>query len=140
MGTYASTTYAIQTLPRTPPTTIAEQLQTASTKTWEDLTAEALNINEIEHLLKDMIAPPVPLLGQVRSCLKHLNTKKATAADKIPAWFLNRHYHDVTPAIHSIITSSIIQCKYPTEYRHALITPVPKIPSPTDIDNDFRQI
>lgn len=33
----------------------------------------ALNINEIEHLLKD-IASSVPSLGQVRSCLKHLNT------------------------------------------------------------------
>ena len=50
---------------------IAEQLQEAFTKPWKDLTAEALNINEIEHLLKD-IAPPVPSLGQVRSYLKHL--------------------------------------------------------------------
>ena len=84
-----------------------------------------ININEIEHLLKD-IAPPVPSSCQVGSCLKHLNTKKATGVDKIQAWFLNRYYHDVTPAIHNIVTSSIIQCKYPTEYKHALFRPVPK--------------
>ncbi len=36
--------------------------------------------------------------------------------------------------------ASIIQCKYPKPYKHALICPVPKENPPNDIDNDFRQI
>ena len=38
------------------------------------------------------------------------------------------------------ICASIIQCKYPKPYKHALICPVPKLNPPNDIDNDFRQI
>ena len=61
VGTSNSTTYASND----DLMEIAEQLQTVFTKPWKDLTAEWLNINEIEHLLKD-IAAPVQSLGQVR--------------------------------------------------------------------------
>jgi hypothetical protein len=32
------------------------------------------------------------------------------------------------------------QCKYPSHYKHGLVTPVPKAYPPTDVSNDFRQI
>jgi hypothetical protein len=47
---------------------------------------------------------------------------------------------DLAPVAHNIITSSIIQCKYPRLYKQALITPVPKITPPKNIETDFRQI
>ncbi|CAB4019987.1 Hypothetical predicted protein [Paramuricea clavata] len=34
----------------------------------------------------------------------------------------------------------IVQCKYPTSYKHAIISPIPKIRPLTDLDNDFRQV
>ncbi len=37
----------------------------------------------------------------------------------------------------SLITS---QCKYPGDYKHGLVTPVPKVCPPADVSNDFRQI
>ena len=33
-----------------------------------------------------------------------------------------------------------MQSKYPTAYKHAIISPVPKNQQPKDINNDFRQI
>jgi hypothetical protein len=66
--------------------------------------------------------------------------KKATGIDGIPAWFLKQYSEDLAPVPHNIITSSIIQCKYPTLYKQALISPVPKITSPKNIETDFRQI
>ena len=33
-----------------------------------------------------------------------------------------------------------MQCKYPTSYKHALITPVPKVCPPKNIESDLRQI
>ena len=36
--------------------------------------------------------------------------------------------------------TALTQCKYPTAYRHALVTPIPKVTPPRDIENDFRQI
>ncbi|CAB3977333.1 Hypothetical predicted protein [Paramuricea clavata] len=46
----------------------------------------------------------------------------------------------LAPIVHDIITASIKQCKYPSHYKHGLVTPVPKAYPPTDVSNDFRQI
>ena len=42
--------------------------------------------------------------------------------------------------VHDIVVASIVQCKYPTAYKHALISPTPKVRPPTDLDDDFRKI
>ena len=42
--------------------------------------------------------------------------------------------------VHDIVCCSISQCYYPSLYKHALISPVPKVHNPRDINNDFRQI
>ena len=42
--------------------------------------------------------------------------------------------------VHNIITASITEKKYPTLYKHALVSPIPKIHPPEDIEKDFRQI
>ena len=76
----------------------------------------------------------------MKKALNALKVKKATGIDGIPAWFLKQYSEDLAPVAHNIITSSIIQCKYPTLYKQALITPVPKITPPKNIETDFRQI
>ncbi|CAB3995382.1 RNA-directed DNA polymerase from mobile element jockey [Paramuricea clavata] len=86
---------------------VAENLQTAFTNPWKDINVDLPDINEVNHLLKDIYVTTATFL-------------RAT--------------------IHSIITGSITQSKYPTAYKHAIVTPVPKIHQPKDINNDFRQI
>jgi hypothetical protein len=72
---------------------------------------------------------------------KALNALKVTGIDGIPAWFLKQYSEDLAPVAHNIITSSIIQCKYPcTLYKQALITPVPKTTPPKNIETDIGQI
>ena len=39
-----------------------------------------------------------------------------------------------------IICASILEKKYPTLYKHALVSPVPKVHLPEDLETDFRQI
>ena len=41
---------------------------------------------------------------------------------------------------HDIITATIVQNKYPTMYKHALVSPVPKVHPPEKIESDLRQI
>ena len=42
--------------------------------------------------------------------------------------------------VHDIVCCSVSQCYYPSLYKHALISPVPKVHNPRDINNDFPQI
>lgn len=49
----------------------------------------ACDLREVQNLLKDH-NPPIPSIGQVKSAIAYLNTKKATGAGGIPAWFLKR--------------------------------------------------
>lgn len=121
---------------------LAEKLQAAFTKPWRNSASEntpPLHVNDVNDLLKDTL-PPLPSIGQVKMVLMHLKTKKAKGIDGIPAWVLKQYCEELAPVVHNIVVSSIIQCKYPTLYKHALITPIPKVRPPNDIDNDFRQI
>ncbi len=80
----------------------------------------------VEHLLKDS-TPPLPSIGQDKTVPKHLNPKKATGVDNIPSWCLKRYAEELAPVVHDIVVASIVQCKYPTLYKHAIISPIPKI-------------
>ena len=117
---------------------LAERLQYVFTKAWQDTApTDVPDITTVIPLLKD-VPPPIP--SQVKATLEHLNPKKATGADKIPAWLLKRFCKELAPVVHDIMYASMVQCKYPELYKHALISPVPKVYPPNDIDNDFRQI
>ena len=59
--------------------------------------------------------------------------RKATGADGVPAWLFKRFHKEVAPVVHDIICASRVQPKYPTSYKHALVSPVPKVDNPTDI-------
>ena len=93
-----------------------------------------------DRLQRSFIMPWSASIGQVKSVLEHLNPRKATVSDNAPAWCLKRFSEELAPVIHEIVSSSIDQSKYPASYKHALISPVPKIRPPTDIGNEFRQI
>ncbi|CAB4002267.1 RNA-directed DNA polymerase from mobile element jockey [Paramuricea clavata] len=119
---------------------LAEKLQKAFTKPWSDrYTNVAFEIPEVNHPHKNN-KPPLPSIGQVKAVLKHLNPRKATGIDKVPAWMLKQYHKDLAPVVYDIVCCSISQCCYPSLYKHALISPVPKVQPPRDINNDFRQI
>ncbi|CAB3982860.1 Hypothetical predicted protein [Paramuricea clavata] len=118
---------------------IADRLQRSFTKPWLGIQPDLPRLQAVEHLLKDS-HPPLPSIGQVKTVLKHLNPRKATGSDNIPAWCLKRYADELAPVVHDIVVASIVQCKYPTSYKHAIISPIPKIRPPTDLDNDFRQV
>ena len=118
---------------------LSEKLQTAFTAPWKDLSSTA-SVRSYQRSGKPSETPPVPSVRQAKSALAHLNSKKATGSDGIPAWFLKRFSEDLTVVAHDIFKASIIQCKYPKAYKHAFISPAPKINPPEDISNDFRQI
>ena len=120
---------------------LAEKLQQAFMKPWENLPPNnELDIKLMDQLLRNT-TPPLPSIGQVKNCLKHLNPRKATGVDKIPAWILKRFSDDLAPVVHNIVTAcSIKQCKYPSQYKHALISPVAKVRNPSDVEHYFRQL
>ena len=112
---------------------LAEKLQEAFTKPWLDRYTNAdSQIAEMIQPTKNN-NPPLPSIGQV-------NPRKATGIDKVPAWLLKKYHEDVAPVVHDIVCCSISHCHYPSLYKHALISPVPKVQPPRDINNDFRQI
>jgi len=113
---------------------LAEDLLDAFTKPWEDREPSSLLVSDLADNLIDS-PPATPSIGQVKAALKRLNPKKATRHDSVPAWL-----KELAPVIHDIICASILQCKYPTPYKRALVTPVPKVSNPADINNDVRQI
>jgi hypothetical protein len=52
-------------------------------------------------------------------------------------WVLKNFWEELAPIVDNIICSSITQSKYPSLYKHALITPVPKVNPPRDIGTDL---
>ena len=118
---------------------LAEKLQTSFTETWRDLnTTNIPKLDEVETLQKDY-SPSLPSIGHIRYALDDLKQSKATGADGVPAWLLKRFSSVLAPIVHDIITASIKQCKYPSCYKHGLVSPVPKVYPPVDISNDVRQ-
>ena len=106
---------------------------------WKDREPTVLSVSEISNDLDDR-PPPVPHIGQVNGMLKHMNPRKATGVDGVPAWLLKRFHEELTPVVHDIICASKVKSKSPTSYKHAPVSPIPKVDNPTDIKNDLRQI
>ena len=119
---------------------LAEQLQQAFIRPRQNICpTDVPDLQTVSHLLED-VPLPLPSIGQVKCTFRHLNPKKATGVDGVPAWLLKRFNEELALVVHNIMCASIIQCKYPKPYKHALICPVPKLNPPNDINNDFRQI
>ena len=115
-------------------------LEQFPSRPWEEIVpTEVAGIDDVSLLLKSN-TPTLPSIGQIKSSLKHVNPKKATGSDMIPAWLLKRFHEELSPVIHDIICCSIKESKFPKLYKYALITPIPKVNCPSDIDSDFRQV
>ena len=117
--------------------TIAEKLQDIFTKPWKDHTP-AIPLVDSDGLPDD--PPRPPNIRQVKKLLKELNPRKATGADNISAWTLKNFAEELAVVAHDILCASISEGKYPTLYKHALVSPVPKVHPPEDVETDFRQI
>ena len=117
--------------------TIAEKLQDIFTKPWKDHTP-AIPLVDSDGLPDN--PPRLPSIGQVKKLLKELSSRKATGVDNISAWTLKNFAEELAVVAHDIICASISEKKYPTLYKHALVSPVPKAYPPEDIETDFRQI
>ena len=117
----------------------ADKLLLAFTTPWVNREPTATLVSELSDGLCDR-PPSFPNIGQVKAILKNLNSRKSTGWDKVPSWVLKSFHEELAPVLHNIFCARIQQCKYPTLYKHALITPVPKVSNPMDVNNDFRQI
>lgn len=91
------------------------------------------------HGLRDN-SPCVTSIGQVKKLLIELNSKKATGTDNISAWTLKRFAEELAVLVHDIICASIIERNYPTLYKHVLVSPVPYVHPPNDLETNFRKI
>ena len=116
---------------------LAEKLQEAFTRPWHDFTPTMVEVQPDGLLVS---CPRLPRIRQVKHVLKQLNARKATGADNIPAWVFKRFAEELAVVTHDIITANIVQNKYPTMHKHALVNPVPKVHPPEKIESDFRQI
>ena len=53
---------------------------------------------------------------------------------------IKRFDEGLASAINYIICCSIKECKFLLSHKHALITAIPRVSCPKDIENDFRQV
>lgn len=119
---------------------MADELLKAFTDPWKDRKPTTPQKCDTEWKLVDCRQSFIPNIGQVKAALKRFNSRKATGPDGVPAWLLKQFNEELAPVVHDITCTSIRQSKYPTAYKYALISPVPKVTNPVDINNDFRQI
>jgi hypothetical protein len=71
--------------------------------------------------------------------LRKLKEKKATGDDQIPTLFLKRMAPNLFEPLTIIINRSLREGKFPNTWKHAIIVPIGKIPSPKSAE-DFRPL
>ena len=76
---------------------IAGLLLDAFVAPWKDREPTALSVSEVANDLDDR-PPPVPNIGLVKAMLKHVNPRRATGVDGVPAWLLKRFHEELAPA------------------------------------------
>ena len=76
---------------------------TALTRVANELREQsAMSVSELANSLEDRPSP-IANIGQIKAMLKHLNPRKATGVDGVPAWLLKRFYEELASAVHDII-------------------------------------
>ena len=79
-------------------------------------------------------------LKEVELKLMSTNIIKATGPDDLPNWILRDLSCTIAPPICAIFNQSLRDCKLPTEWKQANVTPIPKVHSPRSIQSDVRPI
>jgi hypothetical protein len=72
--------------------------------------------------------------------LSLVSASKASGPDNIPNWILKDFSDILAIPLCKIINSSLAEKQLPCIWKCANVTPIPKNPSITDINNDLRPI
>lgn len=83
-------------------TRVANELLEAFVAPWKNREQSAMSVSELANSLEDRPSP-IANIGQIKAMLKHLNPRKATGVDGVPAWLLKRFYEELASAVHDII-------------------------------------
>ena len=86
-------------------------------------------------LLSDLLCSEDEICGYLLA----LDTNKASGADGISAKMLRETAHSITPAVTKLFNISLTLGKLPADWKHALITPIPKSTEMTAVSN-YRPI
>jgi hypothetical protein len=88
------------------------------------------NTNLFEYIIANLPSSGIELsIGQVKLGLK-TQKKKATGKDGVPAWLLKAAAEDLAPVVCRLFNMSFRQNKFPSLFKLANITPVPKVSKP----------
>ena len=82
---------------------------------------------------------PVISLEEVKEALKTMDTNKSNVNNDIPAKVLKHFSDEIAVPLTEVINASIVQGCWPDILKREIVTPVPKIFPPKDID-DLRNI
>ena len=77
---------------------------------------------------------------EVEKRLSRIDEKKAIGPDGLPNWVLKDCAHIISPAITCIFNSCIREGHIPTDWKSAIISPVPKVSPPRHLQKDLRPI
>ena len=75
----------------------------------------------------------------MKQYLRRINSSKSVNSEDYPPWVTKLCYEDLCVPITDIVNQSLQEAKYPTLYKQAEITPVPKHNSPAS-PKDYRPI
>ena len=78
-------------------------------------------------------------IGYVKLLLKRIDVTKATSTEDYPSWISKEGCEDLCIPIHDIVNSILLHKTYPTMWKRAEITPVPKVTHPKQL-TDYRPI
>ena len=100
-----------------------------SVKSYEKLKTEDI---EIPSLCVDDI--PQCTEEQVKAALSEMDTKKSSVKGDVPAKIFKEFAGELSKPVKDVINSSIIQGIWPDIYKLEIVTPVPKVFPPKEID------
>mgnify|MGYP001790979048 CR=1 FL=1 len=78
-------------------------------------------------------------IGLIKSALKNVNSRKSVHSQDYPPWITKACAEDLCIPITMIVNMTLQQCKFPSLYKRAEITPLPKTKSAATC-KDYRPI
>jgi len=95
------------------------------------------NESDISELQVESTLPRISV-GTVLKLLAKIK-KTSPGSDGIPYWFFKKFSHFLAPIISRLYNRILTGCIMPSQWKHAIVTPVPKTPKPKDF-NELRPI
>ena len=88
-----------------------------------------INLTHCKNIMKDrqcLLSMRYVPISAVQKYLKKLKPSKSIAADELDSYSLKIAADIIAPAVHHLITLSIMQQKFPTLWKHAKVLPLHK--------------